>query len=135
MEMNQQVGAFTQGRILIVDDNAVANRALVEILSLEGYSVATACDGFSALTRLAEFAPEIILCDLDLPGMDGITFIREALRRGNSFHLAIMSASHVGQDVAAALGADYVPKPVNLGRLLAWVGEKTRPWAQRAQGT
>jgi CheY-like chemotaxis protein len=113
-------------RILIIDDDAAARSALVEILGTEGYEVAGAGDGFAALATLEAFTPDLVLCDLGMPGMDGITFIKRARERGTSFRIAIMSASYAGRDVAATLGADYVPKPIDVARLLQVVSGGSR---------
>ena len=62
----------SRGRILIVDDEANARAALSEILRDEGYATETAADGFKALGKLEEFAPDVVLTDLKMPGLDGI---------------------------------------------------------------
>ena len=105
-------------RVLIVEDDASARGALVEILAFEGYTVEAAMDGFSGLAKLAAFHPQIILCDLGRAGMDGVAFIERARQVGSRFRLAIMSASHAVGEVAASLGAAYLPKPIDIDRLL-----------------
>src|SRR5882757_7397298 len=67
-----------RGRILIVDDEANARAALSEILHDEGYTTETAADGFKALGKLEDFQPDVILTDLKMPGLDGITFMDKA---------------------------------------------------------
>ena len=62
----------SRGRILIVDDEANARAALSEILREEGYTTETAADGFKALGKLEEFAPDVVLTDFKMPGLDGI---------------------------------------------------------------
>ena len=54
----------SKGRILVVDDEANARTALVELLREEGYSVESAADGFKALPKLDDFAPDLLLTDL-----------------------------------------------------------------------
>ena len=68
----------SRGRILIVDDEANARAALSEILRDEGYATETAADGFKALGKLEEFAPDVVLTDLKMPGLDGIAFMEKA---------------------------------------------------------
>src|SRR6188508_1360186 len=70
-----------RARILIVDDEANARMALAELLRDEGYAVETAADGFKALPKLEEFAPDLLLTDLKMPGMDGIELGRRARER------------------------------------------------------
>ncbi|HEY5931004.1 MAG TPA: ATP-binding protein, partial [Burkholderiales bacterium] len=70
-------------RILLIDDNSDANEALATLLGLAGQSVRTALDGVTALQIAAEFKPQLVLCDLGLPGMDGFEVhrrLKEQLR-------------------------------------------------------
>lgn len=60
-----------QLRILIVDDNADATEMLKTLLSLQGHPIRTASDGKEAIEKAGEFEPEICLCDIGLPGMNG----------------------------------------------------------------
>ena len=62
----------SKGRILVVDDEVNARNALLELLRDEGYSVEMAADGFKALGKMEEFAPDVVVTDLKMPGMDGI---------------------------------------------------------------
>ena len=65
----------SKGRILVVDDEVNARNALLELLRDEGYAVETAADGFKALGKMEEFAPDLVLTDLKMPGMDGIQLL------------------------------------------------------------
>ena len=71
----------SKGRILVVDDEVNARTALAELLRDEGYAVETAADGFKALGKLEEFAPDLVLTDLKMPGMDGHPAARNASGR------------------------------------------------------
>ena len=62
----------TKARILVVDDEVNARTALVELLRDEGYAVEAAADAFKALAKVADFAPDLVLTDLKMPGMDGL---------------------------------------------------------------
>ena len=55
----------SKGRILVVDDEVNARTALLELLRDEGYSVETAADGFKALGKMEEFAPDLVVTDLE----------------------------------------------------------------------
>ena len=70
----------TKGRILVVDDEVNARTALAELLRDEGYAVETAADGFKALGKLEDFAPDVVLTDLKMPGMDGIQLLAKIAR-------------------------------------------------------
>jgi CheY-like chemotaxis protein len=67
-----------KARILVVDDEANARAALRTILSEEGYEIAEAPDGEAGLASLTELAPDVVLADVRMPRMDGLTFLRKA---------------------------------------------------------
>ena len=63
-------------RVLLVDDDADARELVGEFLSYEGFTVETAGDGASALEVLDDFAPDVVVTDLEMPGMNGLELIR-----------------------------------------------------------
>src|SRR5919112_261347 len=81
-----------RGRILVVDDEANARAALSEILRDEGYATETAADGFKALGKLEEFAPDVVLTDLKMPGLDGIAFMEKAKSASPQTVFVVMTA-------------------------------------------
>jgi len=110
----------TKGRVLVVDDEVNARTALTELLRDEGYTVDAAADGFKALGKIADFAPELVLTDLKMPGMDGIQLLGKI--RENDPELPVVMMTAFGE-VETAVGAmragarDYLSKPVNVGEL------------------
>src|SRR5262245_43734771 len=101
-----------RGRILVVDDEANARTALAELLRDEGYAVETAADGFKALPKLDELAPDLVLTDLKMPGMDGIELMRKA-RSGDDPERAVIVMTAFGSVETAVEAmrqgaADYV---------------------------
>ncbi|GIW86818.1 MAG: acetoacetate metabolism regulatory protein AtoC [Isosphaeraceae bacterium] len=109
-------------RVLIVDDEPVIAETIGEFLMGEGYEVATALDGATALERLAAFAPDVVLCDIQLPGIDGLDFLDRVVRdRPETMVLMITAFATVESAVAAfRRGAhDYLIKPVLFDELLA----------------
>ncbi len=114
--------APSRGRILIVDDEEVINLTLREFLLGEQFEVATAADLHSALAQVAAFEPDIVLCDVQLPGADGITVLNRALQiRPETLFVMITAYATVENAVAAfQRGAqDYLMKPVLFEDLLA----------------
>jgi DNA-binding NtrC family response regulator len=112
----------SRGRILIVDDEEVINLTLREFLQGEQFAVATAADLASALAQVVEFEPDIVLCDVQLPGADGITVLNRALQlRPETLFVMITAYATVENAVAAfQRGAqDYLMKPVLFEDLLA----------------
>ena len=110
----------TKGRILVVDDEANARSALVELLREEGYSVEGAADGFKALGKLSEFAPYLVLTDLKMPGMDGIELLGKVHEQDRDTGVVVMTAFGAVDSAVAAMRAgasDYLTKPVNVVEL------------------
>jgi two-component system response regulator HydG len=113
--------ATKKGRVLVVDDEASARDALSKLLTLEGYDVATAVDGAAALEAVAEGAPEIVVTDLQMPGIDGLQLL--AKMRADNPHIPVIVVTASG-DVTAAVRAmragaeDYLTKPIDFDALL-----------------
>jgi DNA-binding NtrC family response regulator len=111
----------TRGRILIVDDEANARSALAELLREEGYTVETAADGFKALPKLEELAPDLVLTDLKMPGMDGMELMKRAFE-GDPERVVVVMTAYGSVDTAVAAmragAADYVTKPINVEELV-----------------
>jgi len=111
-----------RGRILIVDDEEVIAATLKEFLQGECFEAATAHDLPSALAWVEAFEPEIVLCDVQLPGADGITVLNRVLQvRPDTLFIMITAYATVENAVAAfQRGAhDYLMKPVLFDDLLA----------------
>ena len=110
--------------VLVVDDSLTVRRVTQRLLLREGYRVQLAKDGLEALERLAEEAPAVVLCDIEMPRMDGFDLLRN-LRADTRWHdlPVIMITSRIAQkhrDHALELGANhYLGKPFDEQRLLA----------------
>jgi len=107
-----------RGRILVVDDERNARTALAEILREEGFAVDTAPDALHALPKIDAFAPEVVLTDLRMPGMDGIDLMKEAA--GHACHPAVIFMTALGaRDPAnGQTPVDYLTKPIDVNKLL-----------------
>src|SRR5580692_5975544 len=105
-----------RGRILIVDDESNARAALSEILRDDGFATETAADGFKALGKLEEFAPDVILTDLKMPGLDGIAFMEKAHAAAPGASFVVMTAFGTISSAVEAMkkGAEnYLLKPLD----------------------
>jgi DNA-binding NtrC family response regulator len=112
---------MTEGKILVVDDEAAARTALADILRGEGYSVETAGDGFKALGRMAEFEPGLVLTDLNMPGMDGVELLKKLKESHREVPVVLMTAFGGVETAVSAMregAADYLTKPLNMDELL-----------------
>jgi CheY-like chemotaxis protein len=102
--------------VLVVDDDLEWIEVMREILDEEGHVVLTATNGIEALAVARNERPDLVLLDLEMPKMDGRTFLAE-LRRDESLrdvHVVVLS----GADDSDRVGAESVRKPLRLHTLL-----------------
>ena len=101
-------------KVLIIDDDRGVRRSVSLILEDEGYDVVTASDGEKGLATAREQEPELILCDVKMPGMDGLEFL-DAYREDGGEALVIMITAYGSTELAVDAmkrGAyDYLAKP------------------------
>src|SRR3954465_697445 len=83
---------MTRARILVVDAEGNARNALRTILSEEGYEIEEAADGQEGLDKLAALAPDIVLADVRMPRLDGISLLRKAKEQGSDASFVMMTA-------------------------------------------
>src|SRR5579859_271745 len=99
------------GRILVVDDEVNARTALAELLRDEGFDVETAADAFKALGKYESFAPNVVVTDLKMPGMDGIELVKKIRAAAEPAAVVVMTAFGAVQtavDAMRAGAADYL---------------------------
>jgi DNA-binding NtrC family response regulator len=128
-----------RGKILVVDDEANARNALAELLDDAGYSVSTAADGRTALLQIEQVDPDVVLTDLKMPGMDGLSLIESGRPMSPHATFIVMTAFGTIDTAVQAikLGAEsYLTKPLELDAVLAIVDralERTRLSREAAQ--
>jgi DNA-binding NtrC family response regulator len=109
-----------KGKVLIVDDEADARTALSELLRCDGYLVETAADGFKAMGKVQEFAPDAVLTDLRMPGMHGVDLLKRLRADDPDLVVLVMTAFGAIDSAVAALregAAGYFMKPLNVTEL------------------
>lgn len=122
--------------LLLIEDHAPLRRNLCDILTLEGYTVIEAATGPDGLRAAREHRPDLILCDIMLPGCDGLEILA-ALRAHPATHalpFVFLTARGGPPDIRAGmnLGADdYLPKPVSRADLLAAIRTRLTRASQR----
>ena len=109
-------------RILVVDDESSIRDLLAKTLALAEYDVDTAPDGRSALERLRLYPYDLLIADLKMPGIDGLTVIREAKRLKADFRSSSSPATpprrrhRSGQPRRVRLSDEAVPRPAGARR-------------------
>jgi len=124
-------------RILVVDDDTALAEMIGIVLRTEGYEPFFCQDGALALDAFKSAAPDLVLLDLMLPGMDGIE-ICARIREESGVPIIMLTAKSDTADVVKGLesGADdYVVKPFNPKELVARVRTRLRPASDAATGT
>lgn len=108
-------------RILIVDDDPGIVAAITPSLRAQGYNIAIAHDGESALQKFSHLVPDLVLLDLVMPSLHGIA-VCQRIRQQRSTPIIVISVKGAEADIVTALdnGADdYLVKPFRLSELLA----------------
>jgi excisionase family DNA binding protein len=114
--------ASARPRILVVDDEASIRDLLSKTLALAEYDVDVAPDGRSALERLRLYPYDLLIVDLKMPGMDGLSVIREAKRLKSDLPVIIITgySTEASAIEAVNLGVDgYLTKPFRVPQVLA----------------
>jgi two-component system KDP operon response regulator KdpE len=123
--------------ILVVDDEPQILRAVERTLLARDFRVETATDGRAAIGAVRDLEPDLVVLDLNLPHVDGLTACRE-IRRFSRVPILVLSVRDAEQDKVAALelGADdYLTKPFGAAELLARVRALLRRAAPEPSGT
>jgi two-component system, OmpR family, response regulator MprA len=116
-------------RVLVVDDDPPLRRMLARTLSAEGYSVTVAADGGSALAEAERAAPDVIVLDVAMAGLDGLAVARRLRSKGNATPILMLTARDAVPDRVAGLEAgadDYLVKPFAVQELIARLRALTR---------
>ncbi len=107
-------------KILVVDDEIEACNALKEFLDLKGYDVDTALDGPTAISKIKEDQPHIVLLDMNMPVMNGTEVLKEIKKIDPNIGVIMVTVvtDHDQAKETLKLGAyDYITKPVDLDYL------------------
>ncbi|HXN34502.1 MAG TPA: response regulator, partial [Polyangiaceae bacterium] len=111
----------THVRVLVADDEASARSGLATLLRDEGFDVTVAEDGLQAFARVQETAPDVLVTDLRMPGLDGIELLRRAREVAPELIVVLVSAFADVETAVRAMqeGAEhYLTKPIQIEELL-----------------
>ncbi|MBM89529.1 MAG: DNA-binding response regulator [Gammaproteobacteria bacterium] len=109
-------------RLLVVEDESLLRQQLEQSLGAEGYVIDAAEDGRTGLYYSTEYSYDAAIIDIGLPGIDGITLIKEIRSAGKQFPVLILTARGDWQDKVSGLDAgadDYVVKPFQMQEIFA----------------
>lgn len=107
--------------ILVVDDEPQIRRVMRATLTAHGYTIIEARDGHEALEKFASERPELVILDMNMPGIDGLEACRE-IRASSSVPIIMLTVRSAEKDKVRALDAgadDYIVKPFGIQELLA----------------
>lgn len=107
---------------MLAEDDRAVRESLVRALTLEGYEVVAVSNGALALDRLRDDTPDLVLLDVSMPHVDGLTVCRVVRSEGNQVPVLMLTARTETSDRVAGLDAgadDYLAKPFDLDELFA----------------
>jgi two-component system KDP operon response regulator KdpE len=125
------------GRILVVDDEPQIRRIMRTTLTGAGYEVDDAKTGEEALEKLRDYHPDLVLLDMNMPGMGGLATCRE-IRAGTGVGIIMLTVRNTEADKVQALDAgadDFVNKPFSTPELLARIRAALRRVPASAQSS
>ena len=119
-------------RVLVIDDDDDLRALVVRVVEQAGYAVDSASDGQAGLDRLAEQTYDVIVCDLRMPRMDGVTFYREVERRDPAVaRRIVLMTTHVRteeyRDFLRDVHAPVLNKPFTLDDFRSTLAQMVGP--------
>ncbi|CAN5823522.1 response regulator transcription factor [soil metagenome] len=108
--------------LLLAEDDRAVRESLVRALGLEGYDVVAVGNGAEAIDAAARSAPDVVVLDVSMPIVDGLTVCKVLRAEGSDLPILMLTARTETRDRVAGLDAgadDYLPKPFELDELLA----------------
>ena len=125
----------TSIKLLIVDDEPATRTTLSQIFVNMGHSVRSAADGFSALEQIREVMPDVLLSDLNMPGMSGFELLSVVRRRLPGIYVIATSGAYTGETVPQGIAADaFYQKATNFRSLVGLMEKATHASERPSRG-
>lgn len=105
---------FEMPEVLVVDDDPQIGEVLEQLLREEGFRVAREADGLSALQRIENAKPKIVLADIRMPRLDGVSLLNEISKRWDDVDVILMSAT----ETPRGLSVPFLQKPFDFDALI-----------------
>ncbi|SNS72051.1 Response regulator receiver domain-containing protein [Granulicella rosea] len=122
-------------RLLVVEDEAQIRSLMSQILTALGHEVRAAEDGLSALKEIRESTPDIILSDLNMPGMSGFELLSVVRRRLPGIYVIATSGAYAGSDIPRGIAADaYYAKASGIQALVSLLSQALEADPTRDRG-
>jgi len=123
-------------KLLIVDDEPITRTTLSQIFVQMGHSVRSASDGFSALEQIREMMPDVLLSDLNMPGMSGFELLSVVRRRLPGIYVIATSGAYTGETVPQGIAADaFYQKATNFRSLVSLMEKAAHTSEKPLRGT
>ena len=119
-------GKHVAKRILVVEDNDLNRKLFCDVLKANGHEVVPAADGNNVIATARKFAPDLVIMDIQLPGVSGVDLIAELKDNGDLAKVPVLAVTaYAGKGdeerIRGAGAEDYLPKPVSIGPFMAAV--------------
>jgi DNA-binding NarL/FixJ family response regulator len=123
-------------RILVIEDEKHTRENLCTILEMEGYAATAAADGEAGVAAALREPPDLVLCDVSMPGLDGLGVLAALRRDARTVSVPFIFLSARGERLDVRLGMnlgadDYLTKPASASEVLAAVGSRLARAAQQ----
>ncbi|MGG6263966.1 response regulator [Leptolyngbya sp. AN03gr2] len=102
-------------KILVLEDNILSQDLLCSVLALQGYEVVCAADGRSGLNKIKEYQPDLVISDIDMPGLNGLEVLRQLRLDSATASLPVIICTSAEEEsyrrIVHKLNAVYMTKP------------------------
>lgn len=120
-------GKHVAKRILVVEDNDLNRKLFCDVLKANGHEVVPVADGNNVIATARKFAPDLVIMDIQLPGVSGVDLIAELKDNGDLAKVPVLAVTaYAGKGdeerIRGAGAEDYLAKPVSIGPFMAAVG-------------